>query len=177
MTEKELTKKIIRNAKQQASDWVTAAEQRAAEQIASAHKQAEQRLTAALAKGQANIDFRKTQQQRAFEVARIKAQINAQQEWIDRAFAIAREKLLAASDQEIRVIVDHYTKKYAQPTDKILLAAAWSHALPMLPTTAVIQGGLIIENQTYRLEFDIDSILAELREPLAPTIAEMLGVL
>ena len=47
----------------------------------------------------------------------------------------------------------------------------------MLPTTAVIQGGLIIENQTYRLEFDIDSILAELREPLAPTIAEMLGVL
>ncbi len=176
MTEQDLTKKILRNAEQQAKDLVAAAEQRATEQLNTAHAQADTRRTAALEKGQASLAFRKTQQQRAYEVAQIKAQINAEQAWIDSAFATAREKLVHASDEEIKTIVAAFTKKYAQDGDKIIIAKNWAHALPDLPTTDNIQGGIIIENQTYRLELDIDSILNELREPLAPTIAQILGV-
>ncbi len=58
-----------------------------------------------------------------------------------------------------------------------MVAKAGAYALPKLPTTDAIQGGIIIENPTYRLELDVDSILNELREPLAPTVAEILGVL
>jgi len=177
MTEQDLTKKILRDANKQAKDLVTAAEQHAAKQIFVAKEQAAARKTEALEQGQANLDFRKTQQQRAHEVLQIKAQINAQQGWIDRAFNQAREKLLHASDEEIKNIVQAYTQKYAQSGDKILIAKAWSHALPDLPTTTAIASGIIIENKTYRMELDIDSILAELREPLAPTIAKILGVL
>ena len=177
MTEQDLTKKILRNAKQQAQSLITAAEQQAAAQIAAAEQQATTRQAAALAKGQADLNNRKMQQQRAHEVAQIKAHINAQQAWIDTAFATAREKLLHASATEIQQIVAAYTQKYARPGDKITLAADWGHALPELPTTTAIAGGIIIENATYRLELDVDSILHELREPLAPVIAEMLGVL
>ena len=177
MTEQDLTKKILRKANQQAKDLITVAEHRATEQIAVAETQAKNRREVALAQGQAGIALRKTQQQRAHEVARIKAQINAQQAWIDRAFAIAREKLLHASDTEIKNLVAVYTKKYAQPGDTVLIAANWAHAMPELPTTTTIQSGIIIENQTYRIELDIDSILAELREPIAPAVAEILGVI
>lgn len=177
MTEQDLTKKILRDAKQQAKDLITAAEKQADNQVAAAEQKAAARQAAALQQGQADLDYRKVQQQRAHEVACIKAQINAQQQWVDRAFAQAREKLLHASDKEIQSLVAAYTKKYAHDGDKILIAEAWSHALPQLPTTATIAGGIIIENKTYRLELDIDSILAELREPLAPTVAEMLGVI
>lgn len=177
MTEQDLTKKILRDAKQQANNLISTAEQRAAEQIAAAETQADNRKKAALAKGQADLEFRKTQQQLAHEVACIKAQINAEQNWVDRAFAAAREKLLKASNAEIKALVTHYTQKYAQPDDNVFIAEAWAHAMPELPTTPTIVGGIIIENQTYRLELDVDSILNELREPLAPTVAEMLGVL
>ena len=177
MTEQDLTKKILRDANQQAKDLITTAEKHAAEQIATAHAQAEARRVAALEKGQADLAYRKTQQQRAHEVAQIKAQINEEQAWIERAFTTAREKLVHASDEEIKTIVDTFTKKYAHDGDKIIIAKNWGHAFPDLPTADNIQGGIIIENQTYRLELDIDSILAELREPLAPTIAKMLGVL
>lgn len=177
MTEQDLTKKILRDANQQAKDLITAAEQRATEQIDAARAQTEARRVAALEKGQANLAYRKTQQQRAHEVAQIKAQINEEQAWIERAFTTAREKLVHASDEEIKTIVGTFTKKYAHDGDKIIIAKNWAHAFPDLPTVDNIQGGIIIENQTYRLELDIDSILAELREPLAPTIAKMLGVL
>ena len=135
MTQQELTKKIIRNAKQQAKDVITAAEQRATEQIESAQKQANQRCETAWAQGQAKLAYRKLQQQRAHDVALIKAQINAKQAWIDRAFANAREKLYQASAQEIQTLVKTYTTKYAHPGDKITIAKNWSHALPDLPTT------------------------------------------
>lgn len=176
MTEQDLTKKILRNAKQQAKELVTAAELHAAEQITAAENQATARRQMALKEGQDGLAYRKIQQQRAHQVARIKAQINAQQDWVDRAFVAAREKLLKATDSEIKAIVNAYTKKYAQPGDQILIAENWAHALPELPT-ATINGGIIIENKTYRIEMDIDSILAALREPLAPIVAEMLGVL
>ncbi len=176
MTEKELTKKILRNAKQQAQDLITAAEQRATEQITHARAQAEVRRAKALAKGEADLTYRKTQQQRAQEVARIKAQINAQQVWIDRAFQQARTKLINANQQTIKTLVTNLTQKYAQPGDTITIAKNWSAALPELPTTPTIAGGIIIENKTYRLELDVDSILAELREQVAPTVAEILGV-
>lgn len=177
MTEQDLTKKILRNAKQQANDLISAAEKRASEQIAAAQAQADERKKLALKQGQDSLEYRKTQQKRAHEVSCIKAQINAQQDWIEQAFTTAREKLLNASKQEIQTIVDAYTKKYAKPGDKILIAKNWAHAFPKLPTTTAINGGIIIENQTYRLELGIDNILAELREPLAPTVAEILGVL
>lgn len=176
MTEQDLTKKILRDAKQQANHLITTAEQHAAEQITAAQAQADTRRANALAKGQAGLEYRKTQQQRAHEVARIKAQINAEQAWVDQAFQTAREKLLHASDKEIQAIVAAYTKKYAQAGDKITIAKNWSHALPDLPTTAAINSGIIIENPTYRLELDMDSVLNELREPLAPTVAQILGV-
>lgn len=177
MTEQDLTKKILRNAKQHAQELVTTAEQRAAEQIADAQAQAEQRRATALAQGKANLAYRKEQQQRAYEVTRIKAEINTKQAWVTRAFDMAREKLMHADDHEIQVIVQAYIKKYAQTGDKILIAQNWAHALPDLPVTTAIDSGIIIENQTYRLELDIDSILAELKDPLTPTVAEILGVL
>lgn len=177
MTEQDLTKKILRNAKQQAKDLVTAAEQRAAEQIANAQAQADHKRETALAKGQADLAYRKVQQQRAHDVARIKAQINAKQAWIDRAFATAKDKLVHASAKEIKTLVDALTQKYAQAGDKVLIAQNWAHAIPNLETTTAIDSGLIIENQTYRIELDIDSILNELKEPLAPTVAEILGVM
>ena len=177
MTEQDLTKKILLHAKQEASHLLADAEQRASEQINTARTQAATRREAALKKGQAGLAYRRTQQQRAHEVATIKAQINAKQTWLDHAFAAAREKLIHASSQEIKNIVDAYTQKYAQPGDKILIAENWAHALPALPTTDTISGGIIIENTKYRIELDLDSILNELREPLAPTIAEILGVM
>ncbi len=177
MTEQDLTKKILHDARQQAKNLVTAAEQRAAEQLNVARAQADDKRRAALAKGQAGLAYRQMQQERAHEVARIKAQINARQTWIDQAFATAKEKLIHATDAEIQNLVDTYTKKYAQSGDKILIAQNWAHALPKLPTTPTIEAGIIIENPNYRIELDVDSILNELREPLAPTLAEMLGVL
>ena len=177
MTEQDFTKKILRNAKQQAKDLVTAAEQRANEQLAVANSQAEARKNMALAKGQASLEYRKMQLQRAHEVECIKAQINAKQDWVERAFNQAREKLVHASDQEIKALVEAYTKKYAKAGDKISIAKNWAHALPNLESTTAIDSGIIIENQTYRIELDIDSILNELKEPLAPTVAKILGVL
>lgn len=177
MTQQELTKKILRDAKQQAKTLVTAAEQKAAERIATAQTQAEQRRTAALAQAQADLTYRKTQQQRAHEVARIKAQSNAKQIWIDRAFTQAREKLVNADAKTIQEMVTTYTKKYAQPGDQILVAQAWSAALPDYATTNTIASGIIIENPTYRVELDIDGILAELKADITPTVAEILGVL
>lgn len=177
MTEQDLTKKILHDARQQAKELITAAEQRATEQLKTARTQADDKRRAALAKGQASLAYRQTQQERAHEVARIKAQINARQFWIDQVFANAREKLLHATDAEVKNLVDTYTKKYAKTGDKIIIAKNWAHALPELPTTTMIDGGIIIENPNYRIELDIDSILNELREPLAPTLAEMLGVL
>ena len=176
MTEQDLTKRILRQAHQQAKTMVDAAEQHAAEQIATAETQATVRRTIALEKSQAGLAVQKVQQQRAHEVAHIKARINAQQTWIDRAFDVAREKLQHASNSEIQTIVKTYTEKYAKPGDQILIAENWAHALPELPT-ATINGGIIITNQTYRIELDLDSILAELRDAIAPTIAEILGVL
>lgn len=177
MTEQDLTKKILRNAKQHAQELVTTAEQRAAEQIADAQAQAEQRRATALAQGKADLAYRKEQQQRAHEVTRIKTVINAKQAWVTRAFDMAREKLIHADDREIQAIVQAYIKKYAQAGDKILIAQNWAHALPDLAVTTDINSGIIIENQTYRIELDIDSILAELKDPLTPTVAEILGVL
>lgn len=177
MTEQDLTRKILRNANQQAKELVATAEQHAAEQISAAKAQAEARYNIALEKNQSNLAYRKEQQQRAHEVEQIKAHINAQQDWVDRAFKQARENLIHASDAEIKTIVDTYVKKYAKHGDKILVAKNWAHALPTYPTTDTIQGGIIIDNETYRIELDIDSILTELREPLASTVAEMLGVL
>lgn len=177
MTEQDLTKKILRNANQQAKDLIAAAQAQADAKIAEAEQQATARKNAAIGKGKADLAYRQTQQKRAHEVAQIKAQINAQQQWIDQAFSQAREKLLHASDQDIKRLVDTYTKKYAVSGDKIVVAKAWAHALPKLPTTDAIQGGIIIENPTYRLELDVDSILNELREPLAPAVAEILGVM
>lgn len=177
MTEQDLTKKILHSANQQAKNLITEAEEHAAEQIAAAKKQADARRKAALAKGKANMAYRETQQQRAHEVARIKAEINAEQGWVDRAFEAAREKLVHASDKEIKELVDTYTKKYAKKGDKVLIAEDWAHAVPNLPTTPAIKSGIIIENDTYRIELDIDSILNELREPLAPAVAQILGVM
>ncbi len=177
MTEQDLTKKILRDANKQAKDLIAAAEKQAEQQITAAKDAADARQTAAIEKGKADLAYRQTQQARAHEVEQIKAQINAQQQWIDQAFAQAREKLLHASDQDIQRLVDTYTQKYAQKGDKILIAKAWSHALPKLPTTTAIEGGIIIENDTYRMELDVDSILNELREPLAPVVAEILGVM
>lgn len=177
MTEQDFTQKILKKAQQQAAQLVATAEQQSAAQIAAAQEQAAARQAAALKKGQEDLAYRKEQQILAHEVATIKARINAQQNWVDQAFAAAREKLIHASSTEIKQIVEAYTKKYAQVGDKITLAANWGHALPKLPTTDQIAGGLIIENPTYRLELDVDSILNELRDPLAPTVAEILGVL
>lgn len=177
MTEQDLTKKILRNAKQQAKDLINTAEQHSAEQITQAQSRANQRREAALAQGKTNLEYRKVQQQRAHEVTRIKAEINAKQAWVEQAFATAREKLLHADTAEIKTLVDTYIKKYAQPDDQILIAQNWAHALPKLPVTQAIESGIIIENPTYRLELDMDSILAALKDSIAPTVAEILGVL
>ena len=177
MTEQDLTQKILRDARRQAKDLIDAAEKQAAAQIVTAEQNATARKKAAIEKGQADLKYRQIGQARAHEVAQIKAQINAQQQQIELAFNQAREKLLHASDTDIKRFVDAYTKKYAQPGDKISIAKAWSHALPKLPTTTAIAGGIIIENNTYRLELDVDSILTSLRETMAPTIAEILGVM
>lgn len=177
MTEQDLTKKILHDAKQQAQNLITTAQQKAEAQITDAQENAMARKNIALQKAQAELDQRKTQQVRANEVLQIKSLINAQQKQIDLAFSQAQEKLLHASDDEIRQFVKHYTQKYAQPNDKVIIAQAWSTALPDLPTTDTISGGIIIENDTYRFEFDIDSILNELRADLAPEVAKLLGVI
>ena len=177
MTEQDLTKKILRDAERQAKELINAAEKQATAQILTAEQNATARKTAALQKGRADLAYRQTERERAHAVAQIKAKINAEQQQIDLAFNQAREKLIHASAPEIKRLVDTYTKKYAHPGDKITLAKNWSHALPKLPTTTAIAGGMIIENDTYRLELDVDSILGELREPLAPKVAEILGVL
>lgn len=177
MTEQDLTQKILRDANRQAKSLIAAAEKQAAAQILAAEQNASDRKTAALQRGQADLRDRQTQQTRAHEVAQIKAKINAEQQQIDTAFAQAREKLLHASNQDIKRLVDTYTKKYAHQGDKILIAQAWSHALPDLSTTDAIAGGIIIENDNYRLELDVDSILATLREPLAVEIAKILEVM
>ncbi|MCM1404017.1 MAG: V-type ATP synthase subunit E [Prevotella sp.] len=177
MTEQDLTKKILRNANQQAKDLLATAQAQADAKIAEAQAQATVRKNTALKKAKADLAYRQTQQKRAYEVAQIKAQINAQQQWIDQAFNQTREKLLHATKTEIQRLVDAYTQKYAQPGDKIVVAQAWAHALPQLPITDTIAGGIIIENPTYRLELDVDSVLNALREPLAPSVAEILGVI
>ena len=177
MTEQELTQKILRDANKQAKTMITAAKQHAEKQLFVAKEQAAARKAEALEQGQANLAYRQSQQQLAHEVSKIKAQINAEQGLIDQAFATAREKLLHATDKEIKELVDTYTKKYAKTGDKVLIAKNWAHACPKLPTTAAIQSGIIIENPTYRIELDIDSILNELREPLAAPVAKILGVL
>lgn len=177
MTEQDLTKKILHDANKQAATLIDDAEQRAAKQLFVAKEQAAARKAEALEQGQANLAYRQSQQQLAHEVAKIKAQINAEQSWVDQAFNQAREKLLHATDKEIKELVDAYTKKYAHPGDKILIAKNWAHACPKLPTTAAIDSGIIIENATYRIELDVDSILNELREPLAAPVAKILGVL
>ena len=71
MTEQDLTKKILQNAKQEANHLIVAAEQRATEQLNEARTQAEKRRTTALAQGQTNLAYRKTQQERAHEVEKI----------------------------------------------------------------------------------------------------------
>ncbi|MCQ2381936.1 MAG: hypothetical protein MJ054_01385 [Clostridia bacterium] len=177
MTEQDLSKKILHRATQHAKELISSAEQHAEQQISDAKKQAEVRKAKALSDGQASLAYRQVQQENAYEVAKIKAKINAQQAWVDRAFSAARQKLLNASVEEIKTIVETYIQKYAQPNDKISIATNWSQALPNLPTTTAIQSGIIIENDIYRIELDIDGILHELKDEISPAVAEILGVL
>lgn len=177
MTEQELTQKILRDTNRQAKALITAAETQAEAKIVTAEQNAAQRKITAIQKGQDDLNYRQLQQSHIYEVANIRAQINAQQAQIEQAFTQAREKLLHATPEDIRKFVDLYQQKYAKAGDKILVAKAWSHAVPQLPITTTIEAGIIIENDSYRYELDIDSILQELRGSLTPEIAKILGVI
>lgn len=177
MTEQELVKKIIKQAEKQAAALITAAHAQADAKVTAAQERAKQRTKEAVAAAQAKLAGQRTEQQKAHEVAVIKAQINAKQAVIDQVFNQVRDNLNHADAATIKKLFTALTQKYAQPGDQITVATNWAKALPGYPTTATITGGIIIENATYRIDLSIDAILATLRPDLTTTVANLLGVL
>ena len=177
MTEQELVKKIIKQAEKQAAHLIATAHAQADAKIAAAQERAGQREKDALAAAQTKIAEQRTEQQKAHEVAVIKANINAKQAVIDQVFNQVRDNLNHADVATINQLFTTLTQKYAQPGDQITVATNWAKALPNYPTTATIAGGMIIENATYRIDLSIDAILATLRPALTTTVANLLGVL
>ena len=177
MTEQQLTNKIIKNAKQQAAALVAAAESQARAKLADAEKQAGERRTTALADAKARLATRTEQQARANEVTLIKARIDAQQKVLDAAFDRARAQIINAPTAQIKSLVDGWLQQYAHDGDQITVAENWAKIFPNYPTTTAVQNGIIIANQIYCIELTVDELLRELREQIALTVAEQLGVM
>ena len=177
MTEQQLTKKIINDAKKQAASLVATAESQARAQLVTAQKQAEQHQTAALAAAKARLATRAEQQARANEVTLIKARINAQQKVLDAAFARARAQILGAPTAQVQSMVNGWIKQYAHDGDQIMVAENWAKLFPNYPTTTAVESGIIITNAVYRIELTVDELLRELREQIALPVAQQLGVM
>lgn len=177
MTEQQLTNKIIKNAKQQAATLVAAAESQARAKLAAAEKQASERRTTALANAKARLATRTEQQARANEVTLIKARIDAQQKVLDTAFDRAREQIVNAPTTQVKSLVDGWLKQYAHDGDQITVAENWAKIFPNYPTTTAVENGIVIANQIYRIELTVDELLRELREQIALTVAQQLGVM
>lgn len=177
MTEQQLTQKIIKNAKQQAAALVATAESQARTKLTAAEQQAAARQDQAIAAAKQRLADRQAQQTRADEVTLIKARINAQQAVLDTVFKQARAQIIHAPAEQTQTLVHKWLQQYAQTGDQIAVATEWAALFPDYPTTTAVSYGIVIANNVYRIELTVDEQLHELREQMALSVAQQLGVL